>query len=55
MNNRAFLSLGTNIGDRLANLQMAIHLLHSQDVITIEKLSSIYETEPVGYTDQPAF
>ena len=55
MNNRAFLSLGTNLGDRLANLQTALRLLCSYDEIIVEKLSSIYETDPVGYTDQPAF
>ena len=55
MNNRAFLSLGTNLGDRFANLQTAFHLLRSYDGIIVEELSSIYETDPVGYTDQPAF
>lgn len=55
MNNQAFLSLGTNMGDRLANLQEALRLLRSHDAVTVAKLSSIYETEPVGYTEQPAF
>ncbi|KMY55983.1 2-amino-4-hydroxy-6-hydroxymethyldihydropteridine pyrophosphokinase [Bacillus sp. FJAT-27231] len=55
MKNKAFLSLGTNLGDRFANLQAALHLLQSYEAVTVEVLSSIYETEPVGYTDQPAF
>lgn len=55
MNNSAFLSLGTNMGDRYANLKAALHLLRSTDEIVIDKVSSIYETAPVGYTDQPAF
>ncbi|OCA91583.1 2-amino-4-hydroxy-6-hydroxymethyldihydropteridine diphosphokinase [Pseudobacillus wudalianchiensis] len=55
MKNKAFLSLGTNLGDRFANLQAALHLLQSYEAVTVGKLSSIYETEPVGYTDQPAF
>lgn len=55
MDNRAFLSLGTNIGDRLDNLQTALRFLRLSEGVTIEKLSSIYETEPVGYTEQPAF
>lgn len=55
MNNQAFLSLGTNMGDRLANLQEGLRLLRSHAAVTVAKLSSIYETEPVGYTEQPAF
>ncbi|KAB7704288.1 2-amino-4-hydroxy-6-hydroxymethyldihydropteridine diphosphokinase [Bacillus aerolatus] len=55
MNNKAFLSLGTNIEDRDANLQLALRSLRSHEEIKIEKLSSIYETDPVGYTDQAAF
>jgi 2-amino-4-hydroxy-6-hydroxymethyldihydropteridine diphosphokinase len=48
-----YLSLGSNIGDRLANLQSAISLLPPN----IQPLtqSSVYETEPWGYTDQPPF
>jgi 2-amino-4-hydroxy-6-hydroxymethyldihydropteridine diphosphokinase len=48
-----YLSLGSNLGDRLANLQNAISLLPPN----IQPLtqSSVYETEPWGYTDQPLF
>jgi 2-amino-4-hydroxy-6-hydroxymethyldihydropteridine diphosphokinase len=48
-----YLSLGSNLGDRLANLQNAISLLPPN----IQPLtqSSVYETEPWGYTDQPPF
>src|SRR5262249_55196522 len=45
----AYLSLGSNLGDREANLQGAIEQLHPV------RLSPIYETEPVDYTDQPEF
>jgi 2-amino-4-hydroxy-6-hydroxymethyldihydropteridine diphosphokinase len=40
---RAFLALGSNLGDRLANLRGALHGI--PDVVGV---SSVYETEPVG-------
>ncbi len=48
-----FIALGTNLGDRLANLRAAIESL-APDVRVINE-STIYETPPWGYTDQPAF
>ena len=48
-----FLGLGSNLGDRQANLQSTLTLLASR--LTITKVSSLYETEPVGYLDQPRF
>ena len=51
--NAAFIGLGANLGDRLANLQAALRALASHgDVVAI---SSVYETAPVGLEDQPAF
>jgi 2-amino-4-hydroxy-6-hydroxymethyldihydropteridine diphosphokinase len=50
---RAFLGLGTNLGDRVANLRLALRLLG--EVGTVCRFSSLYETEPVGYADQPWF
>lgn len=47
------LALGTNLGDRAANLEQAYRELSS--FVKISKLSSIYETPPWGVTDQPAF
>ncbi|QBI21947.1 2-amino-4-hydroxy-6-hydroxymethyldihydropteridine diphosphokinase [Egibacter rhizosphaerae] len=44
----AFLGLGSNLGDRLAHLQDAVDLLHSRPGLRVVKLSSAYETEPVG-------
>jgi 2-amino-4-hydroxy-6-hydroxymethyldihydropteridine diphosphokinase len=46
-----FLGLGSNIGDRRLNLEDAIRLLNLEVDIT----SSIYETEPVDYLNQPWF
>jgi len=51
---RVFLSLGSNLGDRRANLEEALRLLTSQAVQVVRR-SSWYETDPVGYADQPAF
>jgi 2-amino-4-hydroxy-6-hydroxymethyldihydropteridine diphosphokinase len=48
-----FLALGTNLGDRPGNLGAALQ--HLRAVVEIERISSIYETEPVGYLDQPRF
>jgi 2-amino-4-hydroxy-6-hydroxymethyldihydropteridine diphosphokinase len=45
----AYLSLGSNIGDREANLRTALDELHP------ERVSPIYETEPVDYRDQAWF
>jgi len=49
-----YLALGSNIGDREANLREAIRRLGGS-VICITKISSIYETEPVDYLDQAWF
>jgi len=51
---RVFLSLGSNLGDRRFNLEEALRLLSSQAVQVVRR-SSWYETDPVGYADQPAF
>ena len=48
-----YLALGTNLGDRLANLRAAIDALAPS--IVHRQSSHIYETPPWGYLDQPAF
>jgi len=53
MSHMVYLSLGTNLGDRLANLRAAIAALAPQ--VRMDDRSSVYETEPWGYSDQPAF
>ena len=50
---RVFLGIGTNLGDRERNLQDARAILSQKMVILKE--SSIYQTAPWGYLDQPAF
>jgi 2-amino-4-hydroxy-6-hydroxymethyldihydropteridine diphosphokinase len=49
-----YLSLGSNIGEREANLQAAVERLGSAG-IRVARVSPIYETEPVDYTDQRWF
>ena len=51
----AYLGLGANLGDRQANLRAATALLESVGRCRVIARSSIYETRPVGITDQPDF
>lgn len=48
-----YLALGSNLGDRLANLEHARYALAPQ--FSVKQSSPIYETEPWGYQDQPPF
>ncbi|EDO0828834.1 2-amino-4-hydroxy-6-hydroxymethyldihydropteridine diphosphokinase [Listeria monocytogenes] len=52
---KAFLSIGTNIGERLENLNDSLSGLAASDKIKITNVSSVYETDAVGYEDQAAF
>jgi len=49
----AYIGLGSNLGDRLATLRAAVQRLETLGRIT--GVSSLYETEPVGYVEQPRF
>jgi 2-amino-4-hydroxy-6-hydroxymethyldihydropteridine diphosphokinase len=53
MSGLAYLSLGSNLGNREKNLQDAIQALYL--IGHVRSVSSIYETEPVEFTDQPSF
>jgi 2-amino-4-hydroxy-6-hydroxymethyldihydropteridine diphosphokinase len=48
-----YLALGSNLGDRRANLTAAVRGL--PPATTVLRASGIYETEPWGYLEQPAF
>jgi len=50
----AYLSLGSNIGDRLGYLAGAVRRLQADD-LQVTAISSVYETAPQGKTDQPPF
>ena len=49
------LSIGSNMGDREANIAFAEERLEECGQIRSLKKASLYETDPVGYTDQPDF
>ncbi|MHB0870391.1 MAG: 2-amino-4-hydroxy-6-hydroxymethyldihydropteridine diphosphokinase [Chloroflexota bacterium] len=51
----AYLALGSNVGDRLANLRQAVDLLSSTTGLSVLRAAGVYETEPVGVRDQPWF
>jgi len=51
----AYIGLGSNIGDRVGYVQQAHMLLSDTENIKVLNSSSLYETEPVGYTDQEWF
>lgn len=53
--NNVFLSIGSNIGDRLDHLTEAVRALQRNEGTNVISISSIYETAPVGYTDQADF
>ena len=50
---RVAIAIGSNIGDRQGNIAAAIHKLRS--IVAIDRISSVYETKPVGFTEQPDF
>ncbi len=51
---RAYLGLGSNLGDRLANLRRALEALEAHGVRT-RRSSRVYETDPVGGPEQPDY
>ncbi|MDA8130849.1 MAG: 2-amino-4-hydroxy-6-hydroxymethyldihydropteridine diphosphokinase [Elusimicrobia bacterium] len=51
---RVYLSLGSNVGDRLANLERALALLEAGGCRAVRR-SSVYETAPLYYLEQPVF
>jgi 2-amino-4-hydroxy-6-hydroxymethyldihydropteridine diphosphokinase len=55
MNERAYLGMGSNIGNRKAYLRAALVALKKSDGIYLLQVSSLYETAPVGKVDQPSF
>lgn len=49
------LSIGANLGDRETSIKLAVDLMRENNIISDIKLSSFYESEPVGFTEQPWF
>jgi 2-amino-4-hydroxy-6-hydroxymethyldihydropteridine diphosphokinase len=52
---RAYVGLGANLGDREATIRRSLELLGAEPRIEVVAVSTLRETEPVGYADQPAF
>ncbi|MGA1868246.1 MAG: 2-amino-4-hydroxy-6-hydroxymethyldihydropteridine diphosphokinase [bacterium] len=50
-----FISIGSNIGERIPTCAVAHEKIASHNKVTVEKKSSLFETEPVGYKNQPHF
>ena len=53
---RAFLSLGSNLGDRLGYMRKATEALGRGPLLEVRNVSKVYETEPVGVEEaQPDY
>jgi 2-amino-4-hydroxy-6-hydroxymethyldihydropteridine diphosphokinase len=52
---RAYVGLGSNLGDREAAIRRAVELLGRRPGIEVVAVSTLRETDPVGYEDQPRF
>ena len=51
----AYLGIGSNLGDRFLKIKQAVNRIKILPDTNIVALSSIYETEPIGYLNQPTF
>ncbi|HTR81774.1 MAG TPA: 2-amino-4-hydroxy-6-hydroxymethyldihydropteridine diphosphokinase [Bacteroidota bacterium] len=51
----AYLGIGSNVGERLRYLADAVEELNAADAVRVTKISSVYETEPVGMKNQDPF
>ena len=52
---RAFVGIGSNLGDRAGNLKGALQALGQVEGISVTAVSRLRETAPVGIVDQPRF
>ena len=52
---RAYIGLGSNAGERLDNLKSGAAALAAADDVVVVGKSGVYDSEPVGMTDQPDF
>ncbi len=52
---RAYIGLGSNLGDRRVYLERAVEVLEADDRISVVAVSSFRETDPVGLLEQPRF
>jgi 2-amino-4-hydroxy-6-hydroxymethyldihydropteridine diphosphokinase len=52
---KAYIALGTNLGDKLENLKRAVEMINEEDALEVKSVSSVYETKPVGGPEQGNF
>jgi 2-amino-4-hydroxy-6-hydroxymethyldihydropteridine diphosphokinase len=52
---RAYIGLGSNLGDREATIRAALEVLEAEPGLTVAAVSGLIDTEPVGVVDQPRF
>jgi 2-amino-4-hydroxy-6-hydroxymethyldihydropteridine diphosphokinase len=52
---RSFVGLGANLEDPRAQIERALELLAAEDGVDVVAVSTLRETDPVGYEDQPRF
>ena len=52
---RAYIGLGSNLGDREATIRAALAQLDAVTGVEVVAVSALVDTEPVGYLDQPRF
>lgn len=52
---KAYIGIGSNLGDKLKNIENAISILGSKSSTKVTAVSEIYVTKPVGYADQEDF
>ena len=52
---RAYVGIGSNLGDRLAHLRAAVHGLGAATSVSVVAVSAVYETAPVGGPPQPDY
>jgi 2-amino-4-hydroxy-6-hydroxymethyldihydropteridine diphosphokinase len=52
---RVYVGLGANLGERERTIRRALALLEAQPDVEVVAVSTLRETEPVGYVDQPRF
>lgn len=55
LNKKAYIGIGSNIGNKIENCKKAIELFKKNPQIKVTKISDFYETEPVGYKEQEWF
>lgn len=49
------IGIGSNLGDRAGNIRKAVEMLANRMILSEIRSASLYETEPVGFVDQPWF